>query len=289
MSCRVQNSVTAQGIFAISIEQNLNISVNALYGSDTVSLGLPGSGLPSLQQQVVGGIAAKSFYMGMFGLNPAASNFSTFNDPVESYMATLKSQNEIPSLSFGYTAGAPYRFNKVLGSLTLGGYDASLFKPNELTITFDPVSSYELTINVNSINLSSRSGSKTLSSESFPAIVDSSVPYLYLPLDVCEKFEEAFGITYDTATDLYLVNNTLHTQLLSQAANVTFTVTNVTSEVLVDIILPYQAFDLIADYPLVQNATRYFPLKRAHDNSETTLGRAFLQEAYVILMWACPI
>jgi hypothetical protein len=110
-------------------------------------------------------------------------------------------------------------------------------------------------------------------------MVDSTVPYLYLPIDVCKKFEDAFSITYDNATELYLVNDTLHSQLLSQATNVTFTLTNITAQVTVEIVLPYQAFDLIAEYPLVQNTTRYFPLKRSQNDTQNTLGRTFLQEA----------
>lgn len=86
-------------------------------------------------------------------------------------------------------------------------------------------------------------------------------------------------LQYDNTTELYLVNDTLHSQLLNQGANVTFTLTNVTGQVLVDIVLPYQSFDLIANYPLVQNTTRYFPLKRSQNNTQNTLGRTFLQEA----------
>jgi hypothetical protein len=263
----------------LAIERNHNISVNALYGNDTVALSYAGSGAPSLEQQLIGGIASNDLYMGIIGLNPASTNFTDYNNPIESYMSTLKSQNNIPSLSYGYTSGSQYRFNKVFGSLTLGGYDASLMVSNDLQIGFNSDSNYDLTINVNSISMSSGGGKRNLSSTSFPAFIDSTLAYFYLPIEVCQKFEEAFGITYDNDTTLYLVNDTLHDQLVSQNANVTFTLTNVTSQVLVDVVLPYAAFDLMADYPLVKNATRYFPLKRAKDNTETALGRAFLQEA----------
>lgn len=247
-----------------------------------MALSYPGSGTPSFERQLVGGMAVKDIFMGVFGLNPASTNFSDYNNPIPSYMSTLKTQNKIPSLSYGYTAGNQYRFNKVLGSLTLGGYDASIVEPNELTVAFNGDSTRDLTINVNSISFSSGTGKKNLSTTWFPAFIDSTIPYLYLPLDVCLQFEEAFGIVYDNATGLYLVNDTLHSSLLSQAANVTFTLTNVTSQALVDITLPYQAFDLTADWPLVKQKTRYFPLKRAKDNSQTTLGRTFLQEAYIV-------
>ena len=185
----------------------------------------------------------------------------------------------IPSLSYGYTAGNQYRFNKVLGSLTLGGYDAAIIEPNDLTLSMSSASVSDLTVNINSVTFSSPNNSQNLCSTPFPAMVDSTVPYLYLPFDICKKFEEAFSITYDNATELYLVNDTLHSQLLSQAANVTFTLTNITAQVMVEIVLPYQAFDLMAEYPLVQNATRYFPLKRSQNETQNTLGRTFLQEA----------
>lgn len=233
----------------------------------------------------MGGITSNEFFMGMMGLNPASTNFSDFNNPVPSYMSNLKAANKIPSLSYGYTAGNQYRFNKVFGSLTIGGYDASIIEPNDLTIAFNGDSSRDLTINVMSVSMSvSNTEKHNLSSQWFPALLDSTVPYLYLPVEVCEKFEKAFGLIYDNATGLYLVNNTLHSQLLSQAANVTFTLTNVTSQVLVDIVLPYQAFDLVASSPLVKTPSRYFPLKRAYDNTQTTLGRAFFQEAYATIL-----
>lgn len=48
-----------------------------------------------------------------------------------------------------------------------------------------------------------------------------------------------------------------------------------------DIVFPYASFDLFVDYPIVQNRTRYFPLRAAND-TQYTLGRVFLQEALVI-------
>jgi len=47
----------------------------------------------------------------------------------------------------------------------------------------------------------------------------------------------------------------------------------------VRIVLPYAAFDLKAEYPLVQNTSYYFPLKHAANETQYTLGRTFLQEA----------
>lgn len=88
--------------------------VPATFGLDTVSLvaGNATTGL-TLQSQVVGAIAANTFYNGVFGLNHQPSNFTTLNNPQPSFLSSLKSQNLIPSLSWGYTAGASYRRCKI--------------------------------------------------------------------------------------------------------------------------------------------------------------------------------
>ena len=51
---------------------------------------------------------------------------------------------------------------------------------------------------------------------------------------------------------------------------------------LVQITLPFAAFDLEASYPIYSKATPYFSIRRAANDTQYTLGRAFLQEAYVI-------
>lgn len=50
-----------------------------------------------------------------------------------------------------------------------------------------------------------------------------------------------------------------------------------------NIVLPYGAFDLQASYPFYENATNYFPIRRAANDSQYTLGRTLLQEAYLIV------
>ncbi|KAF8853817.1 acid protease [Acephala macrosclerotiorum] len=272
---------TAGNTYAVAVNPGIGLIPTVQYGSDTVALSYLGSGTPALAKQLVGGITSTDLFTGIFGLNPLATNFSSDSPEVASYMSTLKAQNEIPSLSYGYTAGNGYRFNTVLASLTLGGYDASLFNPNNLTFAFNTQGN-DLTVNIESISQTSASSNNTLSSTSFPAFIDTTTPYLFLPNEVCDKFEEAFGLTYDNTSGLYLVNDTLHNTLISENANITFTLGNSTSSETADIILPYAAFNLIASWPLVDTPSYYFPLKRANITSQITLGRTFLQEAYLI-------
>ena len=272
-----QNNLTANGIFTLHLETNLGYSGNTDFGYDTVALGWQGSGGPSLDQQIIGGIATKEFYLGLFGLSPRPSNFTTFDDPVPSYIANLKTEGIIPSLSWAYSAGNQYRSGPSLGSLTLGGHDTSRFISNNVSFAFDDIDAKDLTVNLEYITCKAENRSTSLLDTPIQAFIDSTIPYLYLPLSVCEAFEDAFGITWDDTVQAYLINDTQHSALQKQNATTTFSLG--TADSTVDISLPYAAFDLTAKYPLLTNASRYFPLMRAANESQYTLGRTFLQEA----------
>lgn len=273
------NNVTSKGLFSLGLELNLGYTGNGEYGYDTVALGWQGSGGPSLDQQIVAGVATKEFYLGIFGLNPRPTNFSDYNDTTSSYMSNLKQKSLIPSLTWGYTAGNQYRLNKVLGSLTLGGYDSSHFILNNVSFAFNEIDARDLTVYIEKVTMTAEGTSQHFFSTSMIAFVDSTVPYIYLPAEVCEKFETAYGLTWNAAVQAYLVNDTLNDKLKAQNASVTFTLGTLKTGNTVDISLPYSAFDLIADYPLMPNKTRFFPLVRSANNSQYTLGRTFLQEA----------
>lgn len=98
------------GFWQLGNERNLGIYANGLYGNDTLGLGIQGSGGPTLSNQVLATIRTEAFYLGMFGVNPKRTNYTGVAEEGQaSYMTCLQEQNLIPSLSFGYTAGAPYR------------------------------------------------------------------------------------------------------------------------------------------------------------------------------------
>ena len=89
---------------------NLGYSDNATYGLDTLALGLSNAnGSPQIQSQVVAAFATDDYYIGLFGLGHQGVNFSEYSTPNATFLTTLKEQNMIPSLSWGYTAGAIYR------------------------------------------------------------------------------------------------------------------------------------------------------------------------------------
>lgn len=116
--------------------------------------------------------------------------------------------------------------------------------------------------------------------------IDSGVSQLWLPPAVCDELSELFGLSYDNQTGLYLANDTAREQLLGLSPEVTFTLSaNATSNETVSIVLPYRVFDLMAGVAIFNETTRYFPIRRATNDTLYVLGRTFLQEAYLVVDW----
>lgn len=274
-----------EGLYSLVVyeESLLGYSGNAYYGYDSITLGWPGqgTGLPSITHQVVAGIATPDFYLGSLGLSPIPMNFSSLNDPQPSMLSTLRNKSVIPSSSWGYTAGAFYQQPPVFGSLTLGGCDTTRFISNNLTIPFGADQSRDLLVAIQSIT------SETVSHPLLPkgngvyAFIDSLVPHIWLPIEVCAAFEQAFNLSWDVSVELYLLTDDQHRQLVKQNTSVTFRLgASATDDNWVDIIMPYGSFDLA--FSSLNSSIRYFPLKRAQNDTQYTLGRVFLQQAYVI-------
>ena len=266
------------GTFSLLLQNDLTLDSSATgdFGFDTLGVGNDSHRL-SLEHQVVTGVASTAFWLGTFGLSPSLVNLTA-----PSFMQNLADQNLIPSLSFGYTAGAKYRGDSFFGSLTLGGYDSSRHHANNVSFEFDPNISQSLTVGLQSIN-----ATQTLVGNVEPlqagiySLLDSGVPEIWLPLAACNVFESAFGLTYDNNTDRYLVNDTTHSSLLQLSPIITFTIgPQATGGPSIAFELPYAAFDLQASYPIYPNATNYFPIRRGND-TQYTIGRTFLQEAYI--------
>ena len=101
------------GFFELQQELNLGYTGNGDFGFDSIVLGVPGtsSGTYALQHQLLAGIATKEFYVPTWGIAPRPTNLTTLNanDSYPSVLSNLRDEGKIPSLSYAYTAGAPYR------------------------------------------------------------------------------------------------------------------------------------------------------------------------------------
>ncbi|KAL1639581.1 hypothetical protein SLS58_007781 [Diplodia intermedia] len=245
------------GIFDLNLGTQYDIDIKARYGYETIGLAVDHSDGPILDGQVVAGISRKQFFLGVFPLGIKPTNFSTFDDPQPSYLTGLKDKGIIPGLGFGKT----FQF----------GHDDNA----HFTVGLQNV-----------IGERTLHGTVTLLNDGIVVNIDSTLPYLWLPKEVCDTFQRAFGLSYDENTQLYLVDDTTHSQLKQLNPTVSLTLGDGTTagtgqNNTVVISLPYAAFDLQASWPLTKNTTNYFPLKRAANSTQYTLGRAFLQEAYV--------
>lgn len=171
----------------------------------------------------------------------------------------------------------------VLGSLTLGGYDAARFEPNDLVFHFAPDNSRDLVVAIQSVTSVVNGTSTDLLPSGILAYIDSTVSEIWLPIEACEVFEETFGLVWNSTNNIYALNETQYDTLKATNPNITFTLgDNISGGQTVNITLPYDAFDKLASWNRWDNfpeSTRYFPLHRAENDTQYTLGRTFLQEA----------
>ena len=251
-----------------------------------VGLGIPNSGGPTINSTLVTAIATFDFYLGLLGLNPRSTNLTNLTDTYPSFMSMLYDANLIPSISYTYSAGAMYRPTMPLGTLILGGYDESLIESNSMSFAFLSDQSRDLTVGIQAVTASYTSTDNSFKEASLLpspilSFIDSTTAHIWLPVEACKVFEDVFGLVYDNATDLYLVDEALHNSLLKQNPSISFLLGQTTSGGSnINITLPYAAFDLSVTYPIVMNGNSYyFPLRRAANDTQYTLGRTFLQEA----------
>lgn len=257
------------------------------------------------------------------GLGITPTNFSaaangTSTDRKTFLSSLAETSRIIPSHSYGYTAGAYYRENRPLSlfmmmsndlglkhvpsSLTLGGYDANRFQSHNVSFELDPNLDPVVALNGITVTANPPPGSKSTGWSGDSQIllgpadtalytIDSSTPYLWLPGTVCSRFEKALGLTYDQNVQLYTFSNdsTQPDTLMSWNLTFNFVVADLPgSSKTISLTLPYAAFALELTYPFPGKdqgspSTKYFPLRKADNDTQFTLGRAFLQETYLVV------
>lgn len=82
---------------------------NGDFGYDTLGVDVPpGHANVSLDKQVIAGVEIKDFFLGNLGLANRQHTFGN-GEQASGFLWHLNASNLIPSLSYGYTAGASYR------------------------------------------------------------------------------------------------------------------------------------------------------------------------------------
>lgn len=194
---------------------------------------------------------------------------------------------------------------RVPASLTLGGYDSNRFEPHDVSFSLGPSRNPMVALKAIKVRADPIPGANFApgwpdntfallnSADDALYTIDSSTPYLWLPESVCAQFEKALGLTYDDDVQLYTFGNNLlqHQNLVNWNLTFDFVLAdNIGSPKLVSLLIPYAAFDLQLVYPFrglnaTQNSppTNYFPLRKAANESQYTIGRSFLQETYLLV------
>lgn len=94
-----------EGFYELGLDTQLGFNGSGDYGLDTLDFGVSGA---SLNESIISSINTTEYLTGFFGLGIVPGNFSDgqFKSPIG---ALVESADLIPSHSYGFTAGAPYR------------------------------------------------------------------------------------------------------------------------------------------------------------------------------------
>ena len=139
---------------------------------------------------------------------------------------------------------------------------------------------------VQSITAKLRGGSITVLNPGVLAVLDTAVPELWLPHNVCDQIASVLNLTYHNDTERYILTDAAHNALQSLNRSLGFRIgRDIHVDPVTTINIPYKAFDLQASYLIFNTTTRYFPLRKTTNKTGYALGRVFLQEAYLVVDW----
>ena len=289
--------------------QNQRINVN------NVSINLITSMQISAPNQAENDLQLGTLALGPLPYNMVPGNYTgppvavdAFEDPSYHYNGihvnttfipnAVAAQGNISSASYGLHIGSA-----TLGpplSLWIGGYDRSRVIGD---VSAQRVSSTDtLQIDLLDISIGVESGPSpfdvplqqgllTRGNNSLGNYVsvtmDSTRPYLYLPGSACSAIAETLPITYDEGSNLYTWNtdDVRYSKIINSSSYLGFTFRSGSGGNLT-INVPFALLNLTLDTPFVLEPIPYFPCQPPSKNiTPYTLGRAFLQAAFIGLNW----
>jgi len=283
------------GIHTLDLGNDL--SLTETFGSQynaTANLGLDtlalqnGAGSEELSPEgdvPIFGLSTWNFFLPSLGLGVGYLQSTT--QETASLVQQLANQSLISSSAWSYTAGASYR--EYTGSLVLGGYDDTRIEANSTTQYALPPSTdiTQLRLSLASIAFSFNNGTEASVPVSENVVIDSTLPYLYLPSGVCDELASRLGLTYNEPADIFTIDSAALAANKENIQQVRITVGDTeNSGNTTSITFPYAAFDLNATWPTYDQGQSqpYFPIRRASSDTYI-LGRAFLQEAHLSVDW----
>jgi hypothetical protein len=186
---------------------------------------------------------------------------------------------------------------RIYPSLTLGGYDSSRSAANDIKFKFNADAEAPYMVDISHIRLQGAINGTIRGVDLHPskmqdkgsqfetptrAIIDSNLPYMHLPQVVCDQIAWAFKLPYNESTNRYIGPDDVDRALAKSGAAMIISLTSLTDRTqTVNIALPHPSLNLYNGYPF-GNSLRYFPMRPAVYCDKYSLGRAFLQEVYMI-------
>lgn len=210
---------------------------------------------------------------------------------------SMYSQDIVGTNSFGLHIGSAAM--GIPGSLYIGGYDQTRIVGNVTSQVyggnFFQIDLLDIGIGVaegtSPFSFTSKSGllasGNSSIGSSMPINIDASVPYMYLPESTCKAISTNLPVVYNENLGLYLWNTQAasYESITSSPSFIQFTFRlNNSNSLNVTINVPFRLLNLTLDTPLVDTPTPYFPC-RPSQSSTNTLGRAFLQAAFLGANW----
>ncbi|KAK8085531.1 hypothetical protein PG997_006802 [Apiospora hydei] len=211
----------------------------------------------------------------------------------------LFERGRVESNSFGMHIGSAAAGSaKVSGALHFGGYDQNRVVGKILTSSGDY--NRETTLKDIAIRVVDGSspwsfgaaqeglltqGNSSMGSNGIYVHVDGCSPYLSLPKSTCDAIAKHLPVTYNEGLGLYTWNtdDAKYTQIVNSASALEFSFYGSSNTDRVPISVPFRHLNLTLDTPLVSSPRPYFPCFTGSDTY--TLGRAFLQDAFVGANW----
>jgi hypothetical protein len=128
-----------------------------------------------------------------------------------------------------------------------------------------------------------------ISHTNFTTHIDSTRPYIYLPPAIYDEIVQLLDLEHDDISDHLIVPNDRLESWTASRPSISFTIRPLNRDTekveSVKITLPYESILLTLHYPTTRamNQTwRYVPIRKAANQKQHVLGRAFLQNAYLV-------
>ena len=204
----------------------------------------------------------------------------------------------IPSSSYGLHIGSAAL--ELPLSLWIGGYDQSrilgFIESYDVEDNLFAIDLLDIGIGVNHggspfsystrKNILAENNSSMLNALSI--VMNPAAPYLALPKSTCMAIAKDLPVTFNAKYELYFwnVDDPQYARIVTSPTYLSFTFrASDSSKMNLTIKVPFRLLNLTLEAPLIRKPTPYFPCQPPQLSSQYSLGRAFLQAAFIGVNW----